>query len=299
MSHGGLERVRRQISDIEISISQLKTSAAEQSAIMKEDIHSFSKFFFSSADLATQYLKDQLSATSFELVAKHTTLMGVFKKVQSGEGHKLEDCEAMAAALAKEIQEKEKDKKLYKQNARAKAIYDELFLTFQKFTKDMFRKFKRFIQTPAELESNKEDGKLFADLNSQRERMNEMFGRTVPAAEPRIAYRDAPETLPKLPSFPAITTEAYQEVLNRYGSFALKETSHPSFVELKTLPTVNLEDGSFYEGQWSGHLRVGKGKALFRSGDNYEGYWVEDKPDILGRMVSCEGDVYEVRISIM
>ena len=282
---------------MENSITYLKTQAAEQSAIMKEDIHAYSKFFFSSADLATQYLKDQLTAPTNDLSSKHTTLMALLKKVPAGDSQKVIECENMAAALAKEIEEKEKEKKFYKYTPRAKTMNEELLLNFQKFTKDMFRKFKRFIQTASELDSVKEEGKAFADLNAQRERMNEMFGQTVPAAEHRIVYREAPENLPKLPSFPSITTDIYKEVTTRYGAFALKESSHPSFVDLKSLSAARMEDGSIYEGQWHGHLRVGKGKALFRSGDSYEGYWIDDKPDILGRMVSCEGDVYEVCFS--
>jgi hypothetical protein len=294
MSQDLLARVQKRISDCETQISNMKNFATEQAAIMKEDIHTFSKFFYSSADLATQYLKDQLGQNSQELANRLASLTESFRKVQtSGDRNLLMEVDQHTATLLAEVIEKHRDKKHYRQSVRARELYDELLALFQKFTKDMFRKFKRFIQTTDELEA-KDEGKVFTELAAQRERMNDFFGRTVPAAEIKITYRELPENLPKLPTFPKLNTEVYAEVLNRYGAFAMKELTHQDFQNLRSLPAVQLEDNSVYEGQWSGYLRVGKGKAVFRSGDSYEGYWVDDKPDLIGRMVSTDGDVYEV-----
>lgn len=294
MSQETLERIQSRLAECDSAVSALEEHAAQQTAIMKEDIHTFSKFFFSSADLATQYLKDQLGGTIKQLASKITVANERFREAQvAGDKSLLAESDREVVSLLAEITAKSKEKKQYRQSARTRDLYQELEDIFHKFTKDMFRKFKRFIHSGEETEP-REDFKALTELIQQRERMNEVFGKIIPAAEIKLTYRDLPENLPRLPAFPKITTEVYTEVMNRYGPFAMKEISNPAFVNLKTLPPVQLEDGSVYEGQWSGHLRVGKGKALFRSGDSYEGYWLDDKPDLLGRMVSCDGDVYEV-----
>ena len=123
-----------------------------------------------------------------------------------------------------------------------------------------------------------------------------------------------PSNMPKLEKFPDLKNlsiddengnknphAVYTEALKRYDDFNLpKKINHSSFKELRTFGTLIIEDGTIYEGQWRDCKRVGLGKALYKRNPNeiaysgyYAGYWVDDKPGLIGRMIDENGEVYE------
>ena len=107
------------------------------------------------------------------------------------------------------------------------------------------------------------------------------------------------------------TMQLPEHVLNleeEVGEFTIpanNEIVHEKFVNLKRKKCVELEDGSIYEGQWSAdglrysfHFpkitkRTGRGKCIFSDGVYYDGYWIDGTPQLIGRFIKPNKDLYE------
>jgi hypothetical protein len=63
--------------------------------------------------------------------------------------------------------------------------------------------------------------------------------------------------------------------------------------ERKNLPSLTMEDGAIYSGQWKNGKRDGIGYQIWPDGSNYEGEWAEDKANGKGKLKHADGDIYE------
>lgn len=59
------------------------------------------------------------------------------------------------------------------------------------------------------------------------------------------------------------------------------------------LPTITLENGSVYTGEWKNGMKDGIGVQNWPDGSIYEGEWKEDKANGKGKLIHADGDVYE------
>jgi len=290
MAAKGVERLHKQLSQIEQEILALRAHSTDNAAMAKEDIMSFSKFFYTSAELATQYLREQLITIPGELIQKQQAVVEKLKLlVQDPQSKSFVEVEDSINDLMREVKIKAVEKKSYKVGPKAKQSFEELRGIFERFTKEMFRKFKKFIQTSEEF-----DAEGITDLDTNKERLKDLFAKLGVTTDRLASQRLQPAQLPSLPAFPKLTTPTFLQVQAKYGNFKIgKDVTHPTFQLVTAFGPVELDDGSVYEGQWLQNQRHGLGKSLFINGDFYEGYWLEDRPDIIGRMVTSEGDVYE------
>jgi hypothetical protein len=98
------------------------------------------------------------------------------------------------------------------------------------------------------------------------------------------------ETEMKLPEHVLIL----QEEVGGFTIPANNEIVHEKFNNLITKKCMELEDGSIYEGQWSKEgLRTGRGKCLFKDGVYFDGFWIDGVPEIIGRFIKPNKDLYE------
>lgn len=63
--------------------------------------------------------------------------------------------------------------------------------------------------------------------------------------------------------------------------------------ERKLIPSITLENGAVYTGEWKNGMRDGKGVQLWPDGSKYEGEWLEDKANGKGKLVHADGDIYD------
>lgn len=56
---------------------------------------------------------------------------------------------------------------------------------------------------------------------------------------------------------------------------------------------VTLESEAVYEGEWLNELRDGMGKQRWPDGSLYEGMWVQGKANGHGKLYHADGDIYE------
>lgn len=63
--------------------------------------------------------------------------------------------------------------------------------------------------------------------------------------------------------------------------------------ERKELPTLTLENGSVYTGEWKNGMKDGFGIHHWPDGSIYEGDWKNDKAFGKGKLTHADGDVYE------
>ena len=59
------------------------------------------------------------------------------------------------------------------------------------------------------------------------------------------------------------------------------------------LPTITLENGSVYTGEWKNGMKDGIGVQNWPDGSIYEGEWKEDKANGKGKLIHADGDIYE------
>ena len=60
-------------------------------------------------------------------------------------------------------------------------------------------------------------------------------------------------------------------------------------------PPVEYENKAIYYGEWNSETnqRFGRGIQTWIDGSRYEGYWVNDKANVRGKLIHADGDVYE------
>lgn len=63
--------------------------------------------------------------------------------------------------------------------------------------------------------------------------------------------------------------------------------------ERKELPTLTLENGAIYTGEWKNGVKDGFGVQNWPDGSVYEGEWKNDKASGKGKLIHGDGDVYE------
>ncbi len=277
-------------------IERLRTFCISQIEKVDSDIKDFTSYFNESSELARLYLNEQLSKDVQNLIERTYKNSQIIQTTLEDQNlySQLPDLEADSMALESAISEAYINRKAYKFSQDADSLFEELKGHFHKFTKEMFRKFKKFLVTAetAGSHSTKEVKAAITDMRSHIEKIMQ------PAES--VNWRLHPEKLPVLETFPYPQTNQYRIVSEKFGPFNPGDKlDHPAFRELNTLalkmyPPLKLEDGSVYEGEWENFMRTGRGKCVFKSGDFYEGYWRGDIPDILGRVVNTTGDVYEV-----
>ena len=94
-------------------------------------------------------------------------------------------------------------------------------------------------------------------------------------------------------SYPEYVVELEKEL----GKFVIPKNFkivNPKFVNLELRKPVKLEDGSLYEGQWSkDNKRTGRGRGVLPDGVFYDGFWIDGKPELLGRFIKPNKDLYE------
>ena len=61
----------------------------------------------------------------------------------------------------------------------------------------------------------------------------------------------------------------------------------------KELPSITLENGAIYSGQWKNGMRDGYGIQSWVDSSKYEGDWREDKANGFGKLIHADGDIYE------
>lgn len=109
------------------------------------------------------------------------------------------------------------------------------------------------------------------------------------AAEPEARRVRATK---KLLKFPEISNINIVNAIQQYGEFSVN-LDHPIFKDIPETEPLLLEDNSIYKGQWKDQKRVGRGQCLTVDGSYIDGYWTNDLPDILCRIIHKNGDVYE------
>jgi len=192
------------------NLSQLNSYIVDQVAKLKEDIMVFSKFFYSSSELAQQYLKDQLSGNIDDLAKRHYNMVNQYKELQTKGATQAQilEFEQQVRQLSQELNKKEAEKKGYKLGPAAKQAFDDLNSLFQRFVKDMFRKFKKFLQTTQEFE-----GGDFPELDTHKDKLKDFVKNGI--NEYKSLMRDLPENMTQLASFPTVNSQAYNEVIKK------------------------------------------------------------------------------------
>lgn len=92
-----------------------------------------------------------------------------------------------------------------------------------------------------------------------------------------------------------ITTNIVEEntaIITERESKRLINTTVGVF-ERKNLPSLTMDDGAIYSGQWKNGKRDGIGYQIWPDGSNYEGEWTDDKANGKGKLKHADGDVYE------
>ena len=296
------DEIKRILADNDASLEKLRVFGEQQVSVMKEDIMSLSKFFYTSADLASSYLRDQLVKPLSQSTEKQESLKQLFQNIVSNQRQitpaQLQECHQIALVLQKEIGAFEKEKKSYKQSPKTKQFWEDIYGVYQRFVKDMFRKMKRLMHSTTDSNDGL-DQSLIQEFDTLKERLDDALAKLANSSGNKI-LRELPENLPKLPAFPSMAKSPYLELANMYGPFNPRPdaVNHPTFAQSKKLPPVKVDEQSMYEGEWYQGLRNGFGRALFKDGTLYEGYWLNDKPEFLGRMISADGDLYEVRFHL-
>ena len=226
----------------------------------------------------------------------------------------------------------------YKHSDHSKRVFNEVQKIFYKYLKNMYRKFKGFLDDVTRKIDDgilREVNSFLKEMDDSRESLNNTINSMVLGNEQKTAIAQEiirqstminasmmkditglahPSSLKNIERFPDLknahlTDENgsrgpnanYTEALKRYDEFNLpKKINHSSFQDLKNFGPQVLEDGTIYEGQWKDCKRVGLGKALYKRDPNdvafsglYAGYWVDDKPGLIGRMIDENGEVYE------
>ena len=279
-------------------VQSMREYCQSQITQLESDFQSINEWYFNSSQLAKQYLKDQLLGNLQDLIIKHNSITNSFREALTDQSkfNQIPQLEKESSDLSRELSSASSSRLSYKSSPTTVSVFEGIQSVYHKFIKDMFRKFKKIL-VPANNPINPDSSSIVAGLQIYQEKLSTASQLSGDERE-RLAWRELPENLPQLDSFPIPSSEGLKIAQKRYGPFEpKKEIIHASFSGLKQMGPLKLEDGSVYEGQWSGHSRVGSGKCHFKSGEIYEGYWVNDCPDLLGRMMGVDGDVYEVGLS--
>lgn len=80
--------------------------------------------------------------------------------------------------------------------------------------------------------------------------------------------------------------EIAQFILLKYTEYEYGEKSYDNVIR-EYRPTVELDDGVLYRGEWNVHTgtKDGKGVQLWPDGSKYKGYWRENKANGRGRLI--------------
>ncbi|CAG9318571.1 unnamed protein product [Blepharisma stoltei] len=104
----------------------------------------------------------------------------------------------------------------------------------------------------------------------------------------RSSIKEIPES-----QIPDYSTAATRLAFSRLGPFAAKELFKDSEPRTKHGP-VEMENGAIYIGEWNNNYqRHGFGVQLWNDGSRYDGFWLNDKANLKGRLIHGDGDVYE------
>lgn len=66
-------------------------------------------------------------------------------------------------------------------------------------------------------------------------------------------------------------------------------------IEVEIRKPVEYEDGSIYYGEWQKgtNLRHGRGIQIWEDGTRYQGYFMNNKANMKGKLLHSDGDIYE------
>lgn len=222
------------------------------------------------------------------------------------------ECEAKLNKLSETAQIKSKNPIIYKINANSRTLFEVIKKNLNEFLQKILKSTKFVMVRPSfENKFNSEFNKIMEKLskdfkdannsvpstaNSNKNSFISLNSSQISLLEEEIRqmcnsdFKPQEETEMKLP-------EHILELEKKIGPFVIPRNFkivNPKFVNLTYKNSVKLEDGSFYHGQWAQDgTRTGRGKGLFADGVFYDGFWIDGKPQLLGRFIKPNKDLYE------
>lgn len=199
--------------------------------------------------------------------------------------------------------------KFYKVSLACKNPEKRMLDIFKNFTVDFFRLFKEFFD---KFNNEVEYGEKMNELNKKLDHFTGLKFNL----EPKMT-----ESFTSLIDEQSISNQTGYEsliFLNRPSILEVVDFNLPDFVlkaqikhgpykyidggeqialndELEIRPAARFSDGKVYLGQWNkiNGLQTGKGAAILKNGEFYEGFWIKGKPDKMGRFIYPDGVLYE------
>lgn len=193
---------------------------------------------------------------------------------------------------------------VYKINKKASELMEVLKANFGDLIYHFFKNIKLFLVRP---QFENLFVSQFDKLKFHLERDLENFkkgGRDRKESAPSLAnvslsdiksVLSSPQDFQVVEPKPLVLPEHIRVLQKHFVEFQNNRMSHSSFEKLVSQPSVLLEDGSIYEGQWDpvSNCRHGFGQCLMADGSYYQGYWMYGKQEIVGRFIYPNGDVFE------
>lgn len=124
----------------------------------------------------------------------------------------MEESLEIGLEIGRELAQRSQKKYHYKFTPKSREQFGLISTLFQKFSKDMFRKFKKLLIPEDELNSDV----VFSieDLEKQKDSLNETMAKIFQDSS-KTTSRSFPELLPSLPQFPIIDTQLYRDILKK------------------------------------------------------------------------------------
>lgn len=224
------------------------------------------------------------------------------------------ECEAKLNKLSETALIKSKNPIIYKINGNSRTLFEVIKKNLNEFLHKILKSTKFVMVRPSfeekfNSEFNKIMGKLSKDFNdannsvpstsssnNNKNNFISLNSSQISNLEDEIRQMSNNDLKPKEEvemKLPDYVIQLEKEL----GPFVIPRNFkivNPKFVNLIYKKGVKLEDGSYYDGQWSQDgTRTGRGKGLLSDGVFYDGFWIDGKPELLGRFIKPNRDLYE------
>ncbi|EGR27008.1 MORN repeat protein [Ichthyophthirius multifiliis] len=294
------ENIKSEYKKIQPKVSEIKQKYNDLLNNKKKEKNSniFSKIFNSNndeKDLDTPNNEDQV----LKIIKSNAPLNNI--KVE-------------AIQVIQQLQRMYENKVYYKKNQQSKQLFEQIKENFDQSCKEMYRKFKQFIEGIDE-EENQMKKSIFTknsqvhtkqkpqivsiDLSKEQPilQQNQSQAMKLQLKQSMVLTKITAEnkqlkTLKKIEQFPSLKNQNVLEAIRLNGSlnFRMEDSYYNNIPEQGPF---EYEDGSIYYGHIKEQQRHGRGKIIFPDGAYYEGYWKEDIPFGMGRIIRNNGDLYQ------
>jgi hypothetical protein len=222
------------------------------------------------------------------------------------------ECEAKLSKLAETVHIKSKNPIIYKINGNSRTLFEVIKKNLNEFLEKILKSTKFVMVRPSfEHKFNSEFNKIMDKLsknfkdannsvpstaNSNKNSFISLKSSEISLLEEEIRQMSQSDLKPEQ-EIEMTLPEHVLQLEKELGPFVVPRNLkivNPKFVNLVYHKGVKLEDGSFYDGQWSKEgTRTGRGKCLFADGLFYDGFWIDGKPQLFGRFIKPNKDLYE------